>query len=114
MGARIRLDGTIVCAAMHPELDGDYYLDDEQLYKAVEAGEIEASPTHLHKAECDTVNCSGATISASGSPVCGDGIWVKGKPRELDWTQWHTMSHVWRPGGTMIMFVDDVLWASSD
>lgn len=32
MGARVRRDGRVFCAAMHPEQDGDVYLHDGLLY----------------------------------------------------------------------------------
>lgn len=38
MAVRIRKDGRIFCAAMHPEKPGDTYIDDEWHYKlSVEA-----------------------------------------------------------------------------
>ncbi len=77
MGARIRQDGSIVCAAMHPERPGDVYVDDAELYRLATAGEWMASPNHLHAEGCDGENCKESTISASGSPVCGDGVWVR-------------------------------------
>lgn len=33
MAVRIRKDGSILCAALHPESDGDTYLDDGLHYK---------------------------------------------------------------------------------
>ncbi len=77
MGARIRSNGEVVCAAMHPEMPGDTYIDDGELYhRVVEAQELIATPTHLHAEGCDGVHCDGSIIGASGSRLCGDGIWL--------------------------------------
>ena len=32
MAVRVRKDGTIVCAALHPEQEGDEYIDDQKHY----------------------------------------------------------------------------------
>lgn len=76
MGVRIRQDGSVLCAAMHPSMVGDIDLDDQALYKLAVIDEmLIASDSHLHVAECDPEHCKGTITSASGSPVCGDGIW---------------------------------------
>lgn len=77
MGARIRKRGMVVCAAMHPAHCGDIYLTDQQLYDLSEAGELVATPTHLHKSTCNGTDCKSWLIGASGSPVCGDGLWLR-------------------------------------
>jgi hypothetical protein len=40
MAVRIRKDGVIVCAAMHPEMEGDTYIDDQQHYDLAVIKEI--------------------------------------------------------------------------
>jgi hypothetical protein len=76
MSARIREDGTIVCAAMYPPAPNDYQeIDDRQLYDLVRKGRLIASPTHLHAEGCDGSNCKGKSVGGSGSPLCGDGLW---------------------------------------
>jgi hypothetical protein len=77
MGARIRSNGTVICAAMHPSEAGDIYLTDQQLYDAVEAGELRASPTHLHREDCSGENCDGTLTGGSGARLCGDGLWLR-------------------------------------
>jgi hypothetical protein len=50
MAVRIRQDGRILCAAKHPELPGDSYLDDELHYKlSTKAGVLVTEPM-----ECDS------------------------------------------------------------
>jgi hypothetical protein len=45
MALRIRPDGTILCAAMHPAQPGDTYLDDHVHYKlSVDHGAIVTEP----------------------------------------------------------------------
>ena len=47
MGARVRTDGNVVCAAMFLEEPGDIYIGDGLLYElAVELGLLEADPNH--------------------------------------------------------------------
>ena len=78
MGARFRIDGTVVCAAMHPAMPGDRYVDDQELHDLITAGDLVASSTHLHVAGCPgAFDCTGTLISASGVPVCGDGLWLQ-------------------------------------
>lgn len=85
MGARIRLDGRILCAAMHDPEPGDIYIDDGQLYELSQAGAIVASVTHLHVADCPDFltgdgHCMGEIIGGSMSRLCGDGIWTRQNP----------------------------------
>lgn len=48
MALRIRADGTILCAAMHPPAPGDTYLNDTISYKlTVELRAIVTEPMHL-------------------------------------------------------------------
>ena len=56
MALRIRKDGRILCAAMHPEEPGDTYLDDTITYKLVsEFGVIMTEPMSSTKGrEVDT------------------------------------------------------------
>jgi hypothetical protein len=78
MGARIRRQGQVVCAAMHQPEPGDIYLTDQQLYELAQAGELVATPTHLHRAGCPGGwQCSAHLIGAAGSPICGDGVWLR-------------------------------------
>lgn len=47
MAVRIRQDGTILCAAAHPEQPGDTYLHDGLHYKlSVELGALVTEPMH--------------------------------------------------------------------
>lgn len=62
---------------MHPAHAGDLNLDDQELYEAVERGELIASPTHLHAEGCDGDNCAGTIIGGSGARLCGDGLWFR-------------------------------------
>lgn len=47
MAVRIRQDGTIVCAAMHPEQPGDTYLDDGLHYRLCELRALVTDCFHL-------------------------------------------------------------------
>jgi len=51
MAVRIRAGGSpIVCAAMHPELPGDTYVDDSLHYRlSVEYGVLVAEPMEKHQ-----------------------------------------------------------------
>jgi len=50
MALRIRKDGSILCAAMHPEEDGDTYINDELHYKmSVEYGVIVSENMEQHQ-----------------------------------------------------------------
>jgi len=50
MALRIRKDGRILCAAMHPEEDGDTYINDELHYKmSVEYGVIVSEEMEQHR-----------------------------------------------------------------
>jgi hypothetical protein len=50
MAVRIRKDGRILCAAMHPEEDGDTYLDDGiHYYLSVEKKILVTEPWDKHK-----------------------------------------------------------------
>lgn len=52
MAVRIRLNGTILCAAMHPAQEGDFYIDDELHYLlAVELGFLVTDENHLEHGE---------------------------------------------------------------
>lgn len=47
MAARVRSDGTVVCAAMFPAEEGDIYIEDSLHYElTVELGLLEADPNH--------------------------------------------------------------------
>lgn len=77
MGARIRANGEILCAAMHPAEPGDAYIGDDELYTKSISGDWVASAEHLHRSGCtEDLSCPGEIISASGYPVCGDGVWT--------------------------------------
>lgn len=48
MSLRVRADGRVLCAAMHPGEPGDAYLDDGSHYHlSVEAGLLVTEPMHL-------------------------------------------------------------------
>jgi len=48
MAKRIRADGTIVCAAMHPAQPGDTYLDDGLSYRlSVDYGVLVTDDQHI-------------------------------------------------------------------
>lgn len=48
MALRIRSDGTVLCAAMHPELPGDVYLDDGAHYTlSVDRGLLVTEPMEI-------------------------------------------------------------------
>jgi hypothetical protein len=50
MAVRIREDGTILCAAMHPELPGDTYIDDNLHYRlTVDYGVLVSEPHEQHQ-----------------------------------------------------------------
>jgi hypothetical protein len=50
MAVRIRDNGTIVCAAMHPALPGDTYLDDTVHYRlSAELRVLVAEPIEQHQ-----------------------------------------------------------------
>jgi len=50
MALRIRKDGRILCAAMHPEEDGDTYINDELHYKmSIEYGVIVSEEMERHQ-----------------------------------------------------------------
>lgn len=50
MAVRIRKDGRILCAAMHPEEEGDYYINDAVHYLlSVEAKVMVTEPHERHK-----------------------------------------------------------------
>ena len=50
MAVRIRKDGRILCAAMHPAEDGDLYVDDAlHYYLSVEAKVLVTEPHERHK-----------------------------------------------------------------
>jgi hypothetical protein len=50
MAVRIRADGTILCAAMHPAEAGDTYIDDGLHYRlSAEYGVLVSEPMELHK-----------------------------------------------------------------
>lgn len=50
MAVRIRKDGRVLCAAMHPVEDGDIYVDDGVHYKlSVEAKVLVTEPHERHK-----------------------------------------------------------------
>ena len=52
MSIRIRKDGQILCAAMHPEMDGDRYLDDEIHYiLSAELGVLMTDENHFEHGE---------------------------------------------------------------
>ena len=55
MSLRIRLDGTVLCAAMHPALPGDVYVHDDVSYElTVNHGLLITDYRHLRKAGNDT------------------------------------------------------------
>lgn len=50
MAVRIRKDGRILCAAMHPAEEGDMYVDDSLHYHlSVEAKVLVTEPHYRHK-----------------------------------------------------------------
>lgn len=50
MALRVRKDGRILCAAMHPEEPGDTYIDDNLHYEmSAKHGVLVAEPMHLHE-----------------------------------------------------------------
>lgn len=50
MGKRLRIDGSIVCSALRPELPGDIYVDDRASYTlAVSWRVLVAEPWDLHR-----------------------------------------------------------------
>lgn len=50
MSVRVRTDGTILCAAMHPAEPGDTYLDDGDHYKlSVVRGLLVSEPMERHE-----------------------------------------------------------------
>lgn len=54
MAVRIRKDGRILCAAMHPEQDGDTYIDDGLHYHlSVEKKVLVTQPHEIHSTTGD-------------------------------------------------------------
>lgn len=50
MAVRVRVDGRILCAAMHPQEPGDVYLDDEEHYwLSVEMRILVTEPMRMHR-----------------------------------------------------------------
>ena len=81
MGARIRVDGRIVCAAMHVEEPGDVELDDKELYDLALDGALVGSETHLHLVGCPgEFECRGDHLNPGGFRLCGDGLWFWADP----------------------------------
>jgi hypothetical protein len=65
VAVRIRIDGTIVCAAMHPEEPGDTYIHDGLHYRlSVELGFLVTDECHLR-----------ADPAREDGPLDGHGLW---------------------------------------
>jgi hypothetical protein len=59
MAVRVRKDGRVLCAAMHPEEEGDIYINDGlHYYLSVERGVLVSEPheRHQHRGEWWWIN----------------------------------------------------------
>jgi hypothetical protein len=73
MAVRIRPDGSILCAAMHPQQPGDTYLDDGLHYKlSVDLGLLVTEP----------MNADPANPGRGGHAVHGQWWWANEVPRD--------------------------------
>lgn len=78
MSLRIRATGEILCAAMHPELPGDQYVDDQHHYElSVEHGLLVTEPMELP-----------AGVGLGGHAVHGRWWWRGEQPTEARLESW--------------------------